>query len=307
MKHRQKAETVSIESRAETNGRTTSFNPYKIVNAIEKSTLRYCRREAERRRPHRQKVVSLTRKESPTLRQAKPRNIHSENREIQDLVETVLMSEGFHETAKAYILYREQHRRSPRNGRIACQAVHLVDKYIGNLDWLVKENANMAYSLQGLNNYVSSAIRHEVLDEHYLFQGSAFDAHESGDLHIRSPAHFRLLLRLGSRDLFFATRLHRRPRQNLCKPAKHLGSILGQMVNFIYTLQGEVAGAQAFSNFDTLLAPFIRKDKLSYEQIEAGDTIIVFNMNVSTRRIPNAVLEHHNGLFHRRFSRRIMS
>ena len=202
--------------------------------------------------------------------------------EIQDLVEKVLMILDFDETAKAYILYREQHRKIRETEESLKEAVNLVDKYIQEIDWKVKENANMAYSLQGLNNYISSVVSSKYWMNR-VYSKDIRDAHEEGDFHIHDLQlvaayccgwDLQDLLRRGFTGV---------PGKVACKPAKHFGSALGQMVNFIYTLQGEVAGAQAFSNFDTLLAPFIRFDKLSYEEVKQGIQSFVFNMNVSTR------------------------
>ncbi|MDQ1284490.1 MAG: hypothetical protein QG620_838 [Patescibacteria group bacterium] len=202
--------------------------------------------------------------------------------EIQDMVERVLMILDFEETAKAYILYREQHRKIRETEESLKEAVDLVDKYIQEIDWKVKENANMAYSLQGLNNYVSSIVTSKYWMNR-VYTKDIREAHEGGDFHIHDLQllaayccgwDLQDLLRRGFTGV---------SGKVACKPAKHLGSILGQMVNFIYTTQGEVAGAQAFSNFDTLLAPFVRYDNLTYEEVKQEIQSYVFNMNVSTR------------------------
>ncbi|HEX8974397.1 MAG TPA: ribonucleoside triphosphate reductase [Patescibacteria group bacterium] len=202
--------------------------------------------------------------------------------ELQDMVERVLMILDFEETAKAYILYREQHRKIRETEESLGEAVGLVDKYIQEIDWKVKENANMAYSLQGLNNYIASIVSSKYWMNR-VYTKQIRDAHEGGDFHIHDLQliaayccgwDLQDLLRRGFTGV---------PGKVACKPAKHLGSILGQMVNFIYTLQGEVAGAQAFSNFDTLLAPFVRYDGLTYQQVKQEIQSFVFNMNVSTR------------------------
>ncbi len=202
--------------------------------------------------------------------------------EIQDLVERVLMILDFEETAKAYILYREQHRKIRETEESLDEAVNLVDKYIQEIDWKVKENANMAYSLQGLNNYVSSIVSSKYWMNR-VYTPDIKKAHEGGDFHIHDLQlvaayccgwDLQDLLRRGFTGV---------PGKVACKPAKHLGSALGQMVNFIYTLQGEVAGAQAFSNFDTLLSPLVRHDKLTYEKVKQEIQSFVFNMNVATR------------------------
>lgn len=273
---------ITLRSIRKRSGRAAQFKEAKIADAIQhafdavnEGGLRDAQRIAR-------KVTSLlTRKARHYEREA----LHPfvpKIEEIQDLVETVLMSSGFQKTAKAYILYREQHREAREAEESLVKAVHLVDKYIGNLDWLVKENANMAYSLQGLNNYVSSIISTKYWMNR-IYPKEVREAHESGDFHIHDLQLISAyccgwdledLLRRGFTGV---------PGKVACKPAKHLGSALGQMVNFIYTLQGEVAGAQAFSNFDTLLAPFVRKDKLSYAQVKQEIQSFVFNMNVSTR------------------------
>jgi len=202
--------------------------------------------------------------------------------EIQDLVERVLMILDFEETAKAYIIYREQHRKIRETEESLDEAVSLVDKYIQEIDWKVKENANMAYSLQGLNNYIASAVSSKYWMNR-VYSKEISNAHEDGDFHMHDLQlvaayccgwDLQDLIRRGFMGV---------AGKVACKPAKHLGSILGQMVNFIYTLQGEVAGAQAFSNFDTLLAPFVRYDKLLYEEVKQQIQSFVFNMNVSTR------------------------
>lgn len=202
--------------------------------------------------------------------------------DVQDTVERVLMILDFEETAKAYILYREEHRRIREMEQALDGSTDLVDKYLQEMDWRVKENANMAYSLQGLNNYISSLVSSRYW-MNKVYPKDVRKAHEEGDLHIHDLQlisayccgwDLQDLLRRGFTGV---------PGKISSGPAKHFGAVLGQIVNFIYTLQGEVAGAQAFSNFDTLLAPFIRYDKLSYAQVKQEIQSFVFNMNVSTR------------------------
>ena len=200
--------------------------------------------------------------------------------EIQDIVERVLLDSPYHKTAKAYILYREQHAQIRK---IATRAhIDLVDHYIRRLDWKVKENSNMCYSLQGLNNYISS----DITTEYWLnsiYPPEIRDAHKRGDLHI----HDLNLLSVycvgwDLKDLLIngfkgvAGKVE-------SGPPKHLRSALGQIVNFFYTLQGEAAGAQALSNFDTLLAPFVRFDGLDYRDVKQALQEFVFNINIPTR------------------------
>lgn len=200
--------------------------------------------------------------------------------EIQDIVETALLSSPFKKTAKAYILYRDQHARIRQ---MVDQAdVDLMDQYLGKLDWNVRENSNMAYSLQGLNNYVSS----EITKTYWLnkiYTPEVREAHANGDLHLHDLGLLSVycvgwdlqdLLLVGFRGA--AGKVESRP-------ARHFRTALGQVVNFFYTLQGEAAGAQAFANFDTLLAPFIREDNLSYREVKQALQEFVFNLNVATR------------------------
>jgi ribonucleoside-triphosphate reductase len=200
--------------------------------------------------------------------------------DIQDIVEQVLLDSPFKKTAKAYILYRDQHARN--RAMIQKADLELMDDYLNLHDWEVKENSNMDYSLQGLNNYVSSKLSQNYwLNKIYTHETR--HAHTSGDLHIHdlgilSPYcvgwDLKDLLLQGFKGVSGKVE---------SKPAKHFRVILGQIANFLYTLQGEAAGAQAFSNFDTYLAPFIRYDNLSYEEVRQALQEFIFNLNVPTR------------------------
>jgi ribonucleoside-triphosphate reductase len=200
--------------------------------------------------------------------------------EIQDIVEAVLLDSPFFKTAKAYILYREQHAQIRQ---ITTRAnVDLVNHYIQKMDWKIKENSNMCYSLQGLNNYISA----EVTSEYWLnsiYPPEIRQAHKNGDFHIHDLNLLSVycvgwdlqdLLREGFKGVKGKVE---------SAPPKHLRSALGQIVNFFYTLQGEAAGAQAISNFDTLLAPFIRHDGLDYEEVKQAMQEFIFNINIPTR------------------------
>jgi ribonucleoside-triphosphate reductase len=201
---------------------------------------------------------------------------------IQDIIEKTLMERGFPEVAKAYILYREKRRQAREIGKALVDGINLIEEYLGNEDWRVKENSNMSFSLQGLNFHVSSSIVARYWLEK-LYPEEVARAHKEGDFHIHDlgllSAYcvgwdlYDLLLR-GFGGV---------PGKVESKPAKHFRSALGQIVNFFYTLQGESAGAQAFSNFDTLLAPFIRYDKLDYRDVKQCMQEFLFNVNVPTR------------------------
>jgi ribonucleoside-triphosphate reductase (formate) len=199
---------------------------------------------------------------------------------IQDLVEDVLLASPFKRTAKAYILYRDQHARLREV--VNASRLELVDSYLKKLDWQVSENSNMAYSLQGLNNYLSSELS-KTYWLNRIYTPEIRQAHSKGDIHIHDLGQLSVycvgwdlqdLLRCGFRGAAGKAE---------SRPAKHFRTALGQIVNFFYTLQGEAAGAQALSSFDTLLAPFIRHDALGYKEVKQAIQEFVFNLNVPTR------------------------
>jgi anaerobic ribonucleoside-triphosphate reductase len=201
--------------------------------------------------------------------------------EIQDVVEKILIENGHARTAKAYILYRKQHQDIRELAGLLSQA-DLVDQYLDMEDWRVKENSNMSYSLQGLNNYLSST----VIAKYWItriYPPNIAEAHFSGDMHIHDLGVLGpYCVGWDIKDLLL-TGFGGVPGKIESVPAKHFRTALGQVVNFFYTLQGEAAGAQAFSNFDTYLAPFIRYDRLSQKEVEQSLQEFFFNMNVPTR------------------------
>lgn len=253
-------------------GRRVAFRQAKIMSAIERAGLETGEFGEVVADKLAEKVVARATKEIsekvPTVEQ------------IQDIVEEILLESRYKKTAKAYIIYRDQHKKLRE---IASGAhVDLVDQYLAKLDWRVNENSNMDYSLQGLNNYISS----EVSKTYWLnkiYSPEIGKLHRSGDMHIHDLNLVSVycvgwdlqdVLRSGFTGV---------TNKISSRPAKHFRTALGQVVNFFYTLQGEAAGAQAFSNFDTLLAPFIAYDKLSYKEVKQALQEFVFNVNVPTR------------------------
>ena len=201
--------------------------------------------------------------------------------EIQDLVEKVLIENGHARTAKAYILYRKQHQ-DLRELAALLSSADLVDQYLEIEDWRVRENSNMSYSLQGLNNYLSST----VIAKYWImriYPPNIADAHFSGATHIHDLGVLGpYCVGWDLRDLLLSG-FGGVSGKIESAPARHLRTALGQVVNFFYTLQGEAAGAQAFSNFDIYLAPFIRYDGLNQKKVEQALQEFFFNMNVPTR------------------------
>ena len=200
--------------------------------------------------------------------------------EIQDIVERVLLDSPYYKSAKSYILYREQHAQIRS---IATKVnVDLVDHYLAKLDWKIKENSNMSYSLQGLNNYISS----DITSEYWLnriYPPEIRTSHKEGDIHIHDLSLLSVYCVGWDLNDLLLNGFKGVEGKIESAPPRHLRSALGQIVNFFYTLQGEAAGAQALSNFDTLLAPFVRFDNLDYNQIKQVLQEFIFNINIPTR------------------------
>lgn len=199
---------------------------------------------------------------------------------IQDAVEQELVKNNLYHVAKAFILYRSK-RTEVRELSERIKS-GMIESYLSKDDWRVKENSNMTYSLQGMNFHISGLM---VADFwlNKLYSKEVADAYRRGDLHLHDLSILGVYcVGWELRDLLMQGFKGVRGKTS-SGPAKHFRSALGQIVNFFYTMQGEAAGAQAFSNFDTLLAPFVRKDKLNYEQVKQAMQEFVFNMNVPTR------------------------
>jgi len=252
-------------------GRIVEFDAKKITNAIAKAGKATGEFNRETAKKLTLRVLNLAQQlihGIPTVE------------EIQDIVEEVLLTSPYRKTAKAYILYREQHAKIRE---IAAKAnADLVDQYLKRLDWQVNENSNMAYSLQGLNHYISSEIS-KIYWLNRIYPPEIRQAHIEGNFHIHDLGI--LAPYCVGWDLYdlLLTGFKGVSGKVESSPAKHFRVALGQVVNFFYTLQGEAAGAQAFSNFDTLLAPFIRYDGLNYREIKQALQEFIFNINVPTR------------------------
>ena len=255
-------------------GKIEKFERQKIANAIYKAALAcdgHDREQAEKLAEEVEKVAEgKFGSRMPTVE------------EIQDIVEKVLIENRHAKVAKAFILYREKRTSARELNALTGATIDLFTKYLDSADWAVKENANMQHSVAGLNNYVREAFtKNYWLNE--IYPQEVKEAHESGALHLHDLGFFGAYcvgwdLRQILTDGFTGV-----PRKMSSKPAKHLRSFLGQVVNATFTTQGETAGAQAWSSFDTYCAPFVRQDNLSYAQVKQALQEFVFNMNVPTR------------------------
>jgi ribonucleoside-triphosphate reductase (formate) len=255
-------------------GEIAPFDKAKLVDAIFKAT------EAVNKPDH-----FLAQKFTDQVVDQLNEKFHSRSipavEEVQDMVEEILIKNRQIKTAKAYILYRDQRARL-REMKSMINSDELMEGYLKQSDWRVKENSNMSYSLQGLNNHLASAISSNYwLNQ--VYTQNIRDAHKNGDLHLHDLQllapycagwDLRELLIRGFGGVSGKVE---------ARPAKHLRTALGQIINFFYTLQGEVAGAEAFSNFDTYLAPFVRYDNLTYKDVKQALQEFLFNINVPTR------------------------
>ncbi len=212
----------------------------------------------------------------------KVRGAQPQVEEIQDVVEQVLISANHFKTARAYIVYREQHARLRRDQDITVGVVSSINEYLDRKDWRVNANANQGYSLGGLILNTSGKVTANYWLSH-VYAPEIGRAHREGDVHIHdldmlagycAGWSLRTLLNEGFNGV---------PGKIEAGAPKHLSSAIGQIVNFLGTLQNEWAGAQAFSSFDTYMAPFVRIDNLSYEQLRQGIQELVYNLNVPSR------------------------
>jgi len=256
------------------NGEIVDFYPEKITRAIFKAAHACGGEDYNKAEELAQEVVKTLEK---NFADRMP-----EVEDVQDTVEKVLIENGHAKTAKAYILYREKRKGAREANALIGGTIDMFGKYLGDKDWLIKENSNMQKSINGLNNYVREAFTKMYwLNE--VYPENIRKAHESGEMHLHDLGFFgayctgwdlRQLLTEGFGGV---------PGKVDSKPAKHLRSFLGQIVNSTFTTQGETAGAQAWSGFDTFCAPFVYYDNLTYEQVKQAIQEFIFNMNVPTR------------------------
>ena len=258
-------ETIAIESVTKRDGTLAPFDSNRIYNAILKagnSTGEFSEQEAWLLTGQVLKV--LKHKFSETLPSIE---------QIQDIVEQVLISANYFATAKAYILYRDQRNRSRGDKKVMVDVESSINEYLEKLDWRVNANANQGYSNGGLILNVSGKVTANYWLSH-VYPAEVGEAHRNGDAAYCAGWSLKNLLHEGFNGV---------PGKTEAGPAKHLSAAVGQMVNFMGTLQNEWAGAQAFSSVDTYLAPYVRADNLSYEQVEQAFQELIYNLNVPSR------------------------
>ncbi len=201
---------------------------------------------------------------------------------IQDIVEQALISSNYFATAKAYILYRDQRNRARSDHKVMVDVESSINEYLERLDWRVNANANQGYSNGGLILNVSGKVTANYWLSH-VYPAEVGEAHRNGDLHIHDLDMLAAYCAGWSLKNLLHEGFNGVPGKTEAGPAKHLSAAVGQMVNFMGTLQNEWAGAQAFSSVDTYLAPYIRKDNLTYEQVEQNFQELIYNLNVPSR------------------------
>ncbi len=267
-------EKINIESVTKRDGTLAPFDSSKIYNAINKAgttTGEFGEQESWLLTAQVLKVLKHKFAESlPSIEQ------------IQDIVEQVLISSNYFATAKAYILYRDKRNRSREDHKVMVDVESSINEYLEKLDWRINENANQGYSNGGLILNVSGKVTANYWLSH-VYPANVGEAHRNGDIHIHDLSMLAAYCAGWSLKNLLHEGFNGVPGKAEAGPAKHLSAAVGQMVNFMGTLQNEWAGAQAFSSVDTYLAPYVRLDKLNYNQVYQCMQELVYNLNVPSR------------------------
>ena len=267
-------ENISFDSVTKRDGTLAPFDNTRIFNAINKAgttTGEFGEEESWLLTAQVMKVMKHKFAESlPSIEQ------------IQDIVEQVLISANYFATAKAYILYRDQRNRMRSDKKVMVDVESSINEYLEKLDWRVNANANQGYSNGGLILNVSGKVTANYWLSH-VYPAAVGEAHRNGDVHIHDLDMLAAYCAGWSLKNLLNEGFNGVPGKAEAGPAKHLSAAVGQMVNFMGTLQNEWAGAQAFSSVDTYLAPYVRADHLTYEQVEQSFQELIYNLNVPSR------------------------
>lgn len=202
--------------------------------------------------------------------------------QIQDLVESCLFEANYRKTLRAYIVYREQHQKLRVDNKSLVDVELSMNEYLNRQDWRINANANQGYSLGGLILNVSGKVIANYWLNH-VYPPEVGQAHRNADLHIHDLDMLAGYCAGWSLRTLLNEGLNGVPGKVESDPPKHFCSAIGQIVNFLGTLQNEWAGAQAFSSFDTYMAPYVRKDKLEYKDIKQYLQELIYNLNVPSR------------------------
>jgi ribonucleoside-triphosphate reductase len=270
---------IPFEKVRKRDGRIVDFDVNRIESAIFKSAQSVGGKDRETAKNLAWKAIT----ELAKRLKDKERGYIPSVEEVQDVVERTLIHAGYADTAKAYILYREQHRKIRDTKAILIDATKTMDEYLKREDWRVNENSNVNYSFSGLSLHLSgSIIANYVLEN--IYPREIAEAHKNGDFHIHdlSMGINGYCAGWSLRDLLLEG-FNGVPSKVESGPAKHLETVIGQLINFLGTLQNEWAGAQAFSSFDTYLAPFVRADKCDFKRVKQNIQQFVFCMNTPSR------------------------
>lgn len=256
-------------------GKVVDFNIQKIVAAIEKAF-------KSQSRQYNNDVIEFLAIKATADFEAKIKDGLIKVEDIQDSVETVLIKSGYDDVAKAYILYRKQHENIREAKATLLNYKDLVESYVNMKDWRVKENSTVSYSIGGLILSNSGAITANYwLSE--IYDKEIGDAHRNGDMHIHDLSMLAPYCAGWSLKQLIQQGLGGVPGKITSKPASHLSTLCNQMVNFIGIMQNEWAGAQAFSSFDTYLAPFVKVDNLSFKDVKQCIQSFIFGVNTPSR------------------------
>ena len=268
------AEALPFENITKRDGTLAPFDSTRIFNAINKAgttTGEFGDQESWLLTAQVLKVLKHKFAESlPTIEQ------------VQDVVEQVLISANYFATAKSYILYRDQRNRMRSDRKVMVDVESSINEYLEKLDWRVNANANQGYSNGGLILNVSGKVTANYWLSH-VYPAAVGEAHRNGDVHIHDLDMLAAYCAGWSLKNLLHEGFNGVPGKAEAGPAKHLSAAVGQMVNFMGTLQNEWAGAQAFSSVDTYLAPYVRVDNLTYEQVEQSFQELIYNLNVPSR------------------------
>ena len=267
-------EQIAIESVTKRDGTLAPFDSNRIYNAILKAgttTGEFSEQESWLLTAQVLKVLKYKFAESlPSIEQ------------IQDIVEQVLISANYFVTAKAYILYRDQSNRMRADHKVMVDVESSINEYLEKLDWRINENANQGYSNGGLILNVSGKVTANYWLSH-VYPSNIGEAHRNGDIHIHDLSMLAAYCAGWSLKNLLHEGFNGVPGKAEAGPAKHLSAAVGQMVNFMGTLQNEWAGAQAFSSVDTYLAPYVRVDNLDYKHVYQSMQELIYNLNVPSR------------------------